>query len=94
MDDNDLPVERTKGWNWADAGRDIDKTALLHPWYYLALKGEQAFAGELGKIDDVGADEGMMDRLKESYNRLYWTGSCYKTPGYEGPADDRVQALA
>ena len=94
MDDNDLPVERTKGWNWADAGRDIDKTALLHPWYYLALKGEQAFGGELGKIDDVGADEGMMDRLKESYNRLYWTGTCYKTPGYEGPADDRVQALA
>ena len=36
----------------------------------------------------------MMDRLKESYNRLYWTGTCYKTPAYEGPADDRVQALA
>lgn len=94
VDDDDLPVERTNGWNWADAGRDIDRVALLHPWYYLALKGEQAFGGELGKIDDVGADEGMMDRLKQSYNRLYWTGSCYKTPGYDGPADDRVQALA
>ncbi len=94
VDENDLPIERTKGWNWADAGRDIDKTALLHPWYYLALKGEQALAGEINKIDDVGVDEGMMDRLKESYNKLFWTGSCYKTPGYEGPADDRVQALA
>ena len=94
LDENDLPIERTKGWNWADAGNDIDKTALLHPWYYLALKGEQALAGQIGKIDDVGADEGAMERLKESYNRLYWTGSCYKTPWYEGPADDRVQALA
>ena len=94
LDPDDLPLERTKGWNWADAGKDIDKVALLHPWYYLALKGEQAMAGQISKIDDVGVDEGIMDRLKESYNRLYWTGSCYKTPGYEGPADDRVQALA
>ena len=94
LDPDDLPIERTKGWNWADAGRDIDKTALLHPWYYLALKGEQALAGQIDKIDDVGADEGMMDRLKESYNRLFWNGSFYRTPGYEGPADDRVQALA
>lgn len=94
LDTDDLPLERTKGWNWADAGRDIDRVALLHPWYYLALKGERDMAGELNKIDDVGTDEAMMDRLKESYNRLFWNGSCYKTPGYEGPADDRVQALA
>ena len=93
-DADDLPIEQKGGWNWADAGRNIDKTALLHPWYYLALKGEQALGGEIDKIDDVGIDESMMDRLKESYNRLYWTGTCYKTPGYEGPADDRVQALA
>ena len=94
VDSDDLPLERSKGWNWADAGRDIDRVALLHPWYYLALKGERDLAGQLGKIDDVGSDEAMMDRLKESYNRLFWNGSCYKTPGYEGPADDRVQALA
>lgn len=94
VDSDDLPMERSKGWNWADAGRDIDRVALLHPWYYLALKGERDLAGQLGKIDDVGSDEAMMDRLKESYNRLFWNGSCYKTPGYEGPADDRVQALA
>ena len=94
MDSDDLPLERSKGWNWADAGRDIDRVALLHPWYYLALKGERDLAGQLGKIDDVGSDEAMMDRLKESYNRLFWNGSCYKTPGYEGPADDRVHALA
>ena len=94
VDSDDLPLERTNGWNWADAGRDIDRVALLHPWYYLALKGERDLAGQLGKIDDVGSDEAMMDRLKESYNRLFWTGSCYKTPGYDGPADDRVQALA
>ena len=94
VDTDDLPVERTNGWNWADAGRDIDRVALLHPWYYLALKGERDLAGELNKIDDAGTDEAMMDRLKESYNRLFWNGSCYKTPAYEGPADDRVQALA
>ncbi len=94
VDDNDLPVERTNGWNWADAGRDIDKTAILPSWYCLALRGEQAFAGENGDIDTAGADESAIDRLKESFNRFYWTGSCYKTPGYDGPADDRAQALA
>ena len=94
VDADDLPLERAKGWNWADAGRDIDKMALLHPWYYLALKGEQALAGRLEKMDDVAVDEAMMERLKESYNRLYWTGSFYRTPGYDGPADDRAQALA
>ena len=94
IDADDLPTERTKGWNWADAGEGIDRPALLHPWYYLALKGEQALAQQLDKMDDVGQDEGMMDRLRESYNRLYWDGDCYRTPGYEGPADDRVQAMA
>ncbi len=94
VDAEDLPVERTKGWNWADAGKDIDKMALLHPWYYLALKGEQALAGRLEKMDDVAVDEAMMERLKESYNRLFWNGSFYRTPGYDSPADDRVQALA
>lgn len=93
-DADDLTIERAKGWNWADAGENIDKMALLHTWYYLALKGEQALARQIDKLDDVGQDEGMMDRLRESYNRLYWNGSYYITPGYEGPADDRVQAMA
>lgn len=94
LDADGLPVERTKGWNWADAGRDIDKTALLHPWYYLALKGERDLALLLGDAACAAEDEALMARIKESYNRLYWNGSCYKTPAYDGPADDRVQAMA
>lgn len=94
VDADGLPVERTEGWNWADAGRDIDKKALLHCWYYLALKGERAFALKCGLEDDAVADERMMTRLKDSYNRICWNGSFYRTPGYSGPADDRVQALA
>ena len=93
-DADGLPLERTKGWNWADAGEDIDKVAMLHPWYYLALKGEREFALHLGKAADAEEDARMMERIKESYNRLFWNGSFYRTPGYEGPADDRAQALA
>ena len=91
---DDLPVERNVGWNWADAGKNIDKTALLHPWYYLALKGEQELAQQLDKMDDVGTDEGMLDRMREAFDRIYWNGSAYVTPGFEGSPDERVQAMA
>ena len=94
VDVDGLAVERSNGWNWADAGMHIDKTALLQPWYYLALKAEREFALQLGKLPDAEEDARMMERLKESYNRLFWNGSCYITPGHDGPADDRVQALA
>ena len=104
-DADGLPIERTKGWNWADAGKNVDKTALLHPWYYLALKGEADFAVWLSEhasdkaaasryAADAAEDRAMMERIAEAYNRLYWTGSAYASPDFAGNPDDRVQALA
>lgn len=89
-----LPIYRKGEWDWPDAGEHCDRQALLHPWYYLALKGELAFAQQLGKADDASQIEGMMTKLGESFNRIYWNGNEYRTPGYEDVPDDRVQAMA
>ena len=35
-----------------------------------------------------------MERLKDSYNRLYWTGEGYRSPSYRDRTDDRPQAMA
>lgn len=95
IDENGLPIFREGEWNWGDTGADcLDKLSQYIPWYYLALKGEAAFARKLGKVADVAEDEAMMARINESFNRIYWDGKAYRAPSYEGGADDRVQALA
>ena len=35
-----------------------------------------------------------MERLKDSYNKLYWTGEGYRSPSYRDRTDDRPQAMA
>ncbi len=94
LDDNGLPVYRKGGWDWADAGHNKDKAALLPHWYMLALKAEAEFARKLGLEEDAHANERAMDRIKESYNRIFWTGSEYRSPDYKELTDDRVQAMA
>lgn len=94
LDENGLPEYRAGGWDWADAGNNIDSHATLVPWFYLALKAEKEFAQFLGRKKDAAEDEALMNRIYESYNRLYWNGSDYRSPGFEGPADDRAQAAA
>ena len=89
-----LPIYRKGGWDWADAGDNCDAAALLAPWYVLALRAEAEFAGRIGRDDDVLEDEKMIARIAESYNNRYWTGSEYRSEGYKGLSDDRVQAMA
>ena len=93
-DTDGLPIYRYGGWDWPDAGENRDRFALLAPWYYLALKGERAFAEQLGLSKDVEEDSRMMDTIYDSYNRLFWNGKEYRTPGFEEHPDDRVQAMA
>ena len=94
LDENGIPVYRTGDWDWPDADEPVDKYALIPCLYYLALKSELAFAGMLGRADDVDMIEKTMSRLKDSYNRLYWTGNGYRSPSYEDRTDDRPQAMA
>lgn len=94
LDEKGMPVYRTGGWDWPDAGEHKDKYAQLPLWYYLALKGEAAFAGILGKSEEASALKGMMKNIADVFNSLYWDGNGYRTPGHKDVYDDRVQALA
>ena len=94
LDSDGLPIYRKGGWDWPDAGDNADSNALVHPWYYLALKAEREFALMLGRQADADADEALMARITEAFNARCWNGSEYRSPGYEGLTDDRVAAMA
>lgn len=94
LDEDGLPIYRTGDWDWPDADSPVDKYALMPCLYYLALKSELEFARMLGRAEDVAMIESVMARLKDSYNRLYWTGSGYRSPSYKDRTDDRPQAMA
>lgn len=94
VDENGLPIYRKGGWDWPDAGDNNDRWAILPPWYYLALKAEREFALMLGKEEDAKKDKAMMQKLAENYNRQFWNGYEYRSANYEGPTDDRANALA
>jgi len=34
------------------------------------------------------------DSLKQNFNRVFWTGTCYRSPEYKGETDDRSNAMA
>ena len=89
-----LPFYRKGGWDWPDAGDNCDAEALLAPWYSLALKAEAEFARRIGREQDALEDEAMIRSIAENYNKKYWTGSEYRSEGYKGLSDDRVQAMA
>ena len=94
LDADGLPIYRNGGWDWPDAGEHRDKYAQLPCLYYQALMAEKEFAEYLGKAEDAALDAALMERVADSFNRIYWNGSCYMTPGHKDVPDDRVQALA
>lgn len=94
LDENGIPVYRKGGWDWPDADSPVDRFALMPCLYYLALKSELEFARMLGRTDDASMIESVMTRLKDSYNRLFWTGNGYRSPSYKDRTDDRPQAMA
>ena len=94
LDSDGMPIYRTGGWDWPDAGDHKDRNALLPMWYYLALKAEAEAADYLGKTADAALDREMMDRIAAVFNEKFWNGLCYMSPGYQDVPDDRVQALA
>lgn len=94
LGEDGLPIYRTGDWDWPDADSPVDKYALMPCLYYLALKSELEFARMLGRAEDVAMIESVMARLKDSYNRLYWTGNGYRSPSYKDRTDDRPQAMA
>jgi len=94
LNDNGTIVFRPGDWTWGDWGDNRDLHIIFNALYYMALKGGADMAYLLGKPSDAAEYRGIMERLKISFNRLYWTGKEYRDPAYKGETDDRSQALA
>ncbi|MDO4756267.1 MAG: alpha-L-rhamnosidase C-terminal domain-containing protein, partial [Parabacteroides sp.] len=52
------------------------------------------FAKILGKTADVEMITRMMNKLAETFDSIYWTGTAYRSSNYTGETDDRSQAMA
>ena len=89
-----LVVPRRGGWTWGDWGSNKDMTVLYNTWYYLALRGQLEMAGLLQLSEDAAVVRKKMKGIEGGFNRTYWNGEAYRSPGYEGETDDRAQALA
>jgi alpha-L-rhamnosidase len=94
LNDKGTIVLPKKGWVWGDWGDNRDLLVLYNSWYYLAIKGLQKMAVELGKTNDAAKYAGIMATLKTSYNQQFWNGTAYRDAAYTQQTDDRAQALA
>ena len=93
-DDDGLAVQRMGGWGWGDWGDNKDMPVLFNGWLHLALKGQRLMAVALGETADLEGIDVRMKGIERSFNRIFWTGKEYRSPGYEGETDDRAHALA
>ncbi len=89
-----LVVPRKGGWTWGDWGKHKDMTILFNGWYYLALKGQLNMAKAVGEQGDVAGIEAKMKSIEQNFNKTFWNGKAYRSPGYKAQTDDRAHALA
>lgn len=89
-----LVIRRTGGWDWGDWGENKDMPLLINGWFYMALESARNMAELLGETEDHAHWQSLMDGLRGSFNRTFWTGTEYRSPEHDGPPDDRGQALA
>jgi hypothetical protein len=81
-------------WDWTDWGNNIDVPLCENAWYYMALESAANMSKLLGKNKESKQYRQKMERLKAAYNKIYWNGSAYRSPGYKGKTDDRGNGLA
>jgi len=93
--DGDDPVVHLPGdWDWSDWGKDIDARILDSAWYQLALEGAIEMARLTGSNADIPRWESLRTRIASGFNKVFWNGREYRSPGYQGDTDDRANALA
>lgn len=81
-------------WDWTDWGNNIDVPLCENAWYYMALESAANMSKLLGKLSESKNYRKQMQQLKAAYNKIYWNGSAYRSPGYKGKTDDRGNGLA
>lgn len=94
FDADGLAIHRAGGWDWGDWGENIDmplmENALLYQAYHAAIQ----MARLSGNEADIPGYEAKRNRIGQSYNKRFWNGREYRSPGYTGKTDDRGHALA
>jgi len=94
LDGDGLVIHRPGDWDWSDWGKEIDVRILDSAWYQLALEGAIEMAGVTGNDRDISHWMDLRRRIAGGFNRLFWTGTEYRSPGYQGDTDDRANAMA
>ena len=94
LGDDGLVILRKGGWTWGDWGQNKDMTILYNGWYYLALKGQLHMASAVGEESDLAGIREKMSSIEQNFNKTFWNGTAYRSPGYNGKTDDRAHALA
>ncbi len=89
-----LVVPRKGGWTWGDWGKHKDMTILFNGWFYLALKGQKLMAEAVGETGDIAGINARMQSIEQNFNKTFWNGKAYRSPGHKGQTDDRAHALA
>jgi alpha-L-rhamnosidase len=91
---NGLVVHRPGDWDWADWGENIDVPVMENAWLYQALESAINMARLTGNDADIPGYEALRRKIADNYNRVLWTGSEYRSPGYKGETDERGHGLA
>ena len=94
LGEDGLVVQRKGDWTWGDWGEHKDMAILYNGWYYLALKGQKLMAEAVGATEDIPAITARMQSIEANFNKTFWTGKEYRSPGYKDETDDRSHALA
>jgi len=94
MQPDGLVVPRRGAWEWGDWGANIDMPILYNAWYYIGLQGLRNAAIELRKDADLPWIDARMKSIEAAFNKTFWNGTEYRSPGYGGLTDDRSNAMA
>lgn len=89
-----LVKHRDGKWNWQDWGDNIDAPLLDNAWYYSALSSAKNMAILAGYPADTVGYRSQMASIKASFDKLFWAGAEYRSPGHKGAPDDRGNAMA
>lgn len=85
---------RKGGWTWGDWGENKDMPLLFNTQYYMALDSYARMSDLLGKTAMADSLKAKMKQFRKDFNEIYWNGTAYRSPDYQGKTDDRSQGLA
>lgn len=94
LGEDGLCVHRKGGWDWTDWGKHKDVPVIENAFLYLALKAGVAMAELTGNDADVPSYRERMESIAANFNKVFWQGDRYRSPGHKGETDDRAQAMA